>query len=678
VRGWLLRIGIHTSRAELVLAEEAADAALAAIPDQPLIMFARAHVLFLARRFDAAVEQLRALTTIAPEDPAAWFLLGQTLLLAFREAEAIEPFATALACVERLGADPSYLVQWTAPNFATGEQLRDCDFLSRGGEHRRAIIEALGHACFFAGRLGEACDWFRRAIALGAGPEIRYRLGVALYLDGALDEASGVLEMAFEAAPLDSRPAFVLALVLTQLGTPDAADVVLRRIVATLVSRLQAVKQPPSNGGSGPMVLLPWNLRAYVPYGLIHPLLDQYCQAPYPDVQLSYSAPPASPADALNAARAAVRDFETTSQYLETSCPQITRGRIFQFLESRHLLSQMLLTSADLTVSHTSPFNLLGRPWAVHVENPITLFQPFVTYGRVKHTDVRQVPAYWLLKAYFEHESCRAIFSHIPETCEAIARLFDSELIASRVTFVPLGLADLPARRPRPSRASRDRCRILFTSSFNQQDSSFYSRGGLYVVSSFLELADEHHELELVLRASIPGDLPARLQRRIFEHPRITLLSRGVGEQELADLFASADIFPLVSYTIHCLSLLRAMANGSACVVSDAPDYDGFIEDGRTALVVRGRRGQTYERDPATLMIQDDFPMLHAFDAEYGRRVTHTLRTLVADPSARAALGENARAHVETHLGLGAAREAFGTMLRRSIGRYSACATPAA
>ena len=670
IRGWLIRIGLHTSRAQYDRALRASDTACQSTRHHALVMFARAHVLFLCRRYEQVVDVLRTLCASNETDPAASYLLGRALLLSYRDTEAAEAFIDTLQRIERAVTRPSRLVTSTAPYFMCGEDLKDCAFLGRREDHRLAVVEQLANAYFLSGDFARAQHWFERAIPLGASSGIRYRLGATLYLAGQFDDATRILRSTFESDPTDSRSAFVVSSILLERGYESQATLILRRAIDGQLSKLHVPVQPPASvhEKSTAVALLPWNTRAYLPYGLIHPLIDQYTAEPYEDFALRYASVPQSHDEAVERALLALRGFKETQSYLEETCPQISKGRIFEFLESRHFLTQATMPiEGDLLVSHTSPYNFLGRPWAVHVEHPITFLNPFFTYGRLMHTDLRQVPAFWLLKAYFEHDSCRAIFSHLPDTCDAIKSLFNSEEISRKVRYVPFGLARRSRAPIGRSSTSNDRCRVLFTSSFNQQDVSFYSRGGLYVLTSFLELADKYKNLELVIRATIPLDLPRELSTALFTHPRIVLMSRRVSENELDDLFASTDIFPLITYTIHCLSLVRAMDSGCACIVSDAPDYDGLVQDEETAIVVKGRRGIIYDRDPRTKLVRDDVPTLRAFDSSYAARVTNAFERLIADPRRRSEIGANAREYVATHHQSGTARTSFANMIRSAL-----------
>ncbi len=135
------------------------------------------------------------------------------------------------------------------------------------------------------------------------------------------------------------------------------------------------------------------------------------------------------------------------------------------------------------------------------------------------------------------------------------------------------------------------------------------------LLESFIRLAPQHASARLVMTGE--GPLRSELTRR-YAHPNITFTGVKRGE-ELASLFASADIFAIPSRT-ETLSLvsLEALASGVPVVAMKS----GGVRD----IVTHSQTG-----------------MLANSDAEF----EDFLRRLIEDGSYRAALGRGARKYAE-------------------------------
>jgi glycosyltransferase involved in cell wall biosynthesis len=274
------------------------------------------------------------------------------------------------------------------------------------------------------------------------------------------------------------------------------------------------------------------------------------------------------------------------------------------------------------------------------------------------------------------------VFSHLKSTCEVLPRLFNSKAITEKVHYMPLGSpeGDRPTKKQferkcaAALRGSEPR-RILFTSSFNQSDWSFFSRGGLYVVNAFLELADEFDDIELVLRSTIPVGLKKRWADAIISHPRIDVLHRKLSNHDIADLYAGSEIMAFPSYTLHCQSLFRAMYSGAICVISDAPDYAEFIVDRRTAVVAKRGSRAAYERDELG-MTREHYPEMRMFDEAFAHEVTAAFRYVLENRARANGIRRRARQTVVQRYPRARMFKAFDQILTRSDARLRAITKP--
>lgn len=183
------------------------------------------------------------------------------------------------------------------------------------------------------------------------------------------------------------------------------------------------------------------------------------------------------------------------------------------------------------------------------------------------------------------------------------------------------------------------------------------------MVHAFLEAAKQLPNIELVIRAPLPGNLRPYMYDEVLSHPRIELIPARVTDEEMLDLYLSADIYAMPSYTVHCHSMVTAMYHGCACLVSDAPGYEQFCEDGVDAVIVKGRLGNVYERDEETGLVREFYAMMNLFDPIYANEVTACLIDLCRDHEKRRRINDKARQHAVQDFPVEAMQDAFGEVL---------------
>jgi glycosyltransferase involved in cell wall biosynthesis len=316
------------------------------------------------------------------------------------------------------------------------------------------------------------------------------------------------------------------------------------------------------------------------------------------------------------------------------------------FLHSRNWSSQFLLThNARGPAFLTSiPYTLNQMPWVIEIEDITTLFFPYIHNGRTCEINFRQQPVYPAIKALLEGEACRAIVTHMRSTAEMLPILFQSETIARKVIYAPLGVA-LPPEVQRPLRGSDEPIELLFVNSWAQQPVSFGLRGGFDILEAFRILKQHYPRLRLTLRTTLPKI--ARHYQQIVAHDDVQIIDRVVSDEEMTQLHQQADIFLLPAGRIHIVSLLGAMSHGLPVVVSDGWGFEEYVDDGRNGVVVRGRYGVTSWADLDAGVLREDYHSLHSPDPKIVAGLVEAISQLIEDPAYRARLGRNARADVE-------------------------------
>jgi len=419
-------------------------------------------------------------------------------------------------------------------------------------------------------------------------------------------------------------------------------------------------------------VFVPFDLPAFKYLNSNHPLPASLLEPQYDGIEF-VRARLDSPA--LFSAEAVLRqaaDFAGRLRDLPVALPD-PEASILSFVASRDLVSQARVdVSADLAFFHTAPVLLDQMPWLLHVESLSSMFAPVVKPGESGDVELRRLPIYWLVRRMLESERCRGVFTNIAGTQAQIERVFDSEIIARKSRHIAPGAYFTPEeeRAVAASFAARSEKReveILFTGSWHQLWQSFFLRGGHELVMAFLKMEGAFADVRLILRTGWPEPWKGtEIERRVRSHPKITLLEDKLSDAEMVDLFRRADIFVLDAASLHSISLLRAMQCGAACIVSDIPGYEEYV-DGNSAITLPGRRAAVYSEDPESGWLRDDCRSLYETDPQRAGQLAATLSALCADRSLRLRLGANARWRVLARNRFAGWKRGFETLLREAL-----------
>jgi glycosyltransferase involved in cell wall biosynthesis len=337
-----------------------------------------------------------------------------------------------------------------------------------------------------------------------------------------------------------------------------------------------------------------------------------------------------------------------------------------RFVQTRHLQSQLLLANRRGPVFLTSmPYTFGQDPWAIEIEDPTTLFYPFLQNGQTSALAIADSPYYAIVKALLEADHCKAILTHMRSTADLIPTLFKSESISRKVVYQPLGVRR-PARwqrhEPRPADAP---IHLLFINSWCQVPDNFRLRGGLEILEAFATLRERYPQLRLTIRTGLP--LLDDHYLRIIEQGWVRIIDRFTTAEEMANLHASSDIFLLPAARIHIVSLLQAMSYGLAVVASDGWGMEEYITHERNGLIVKGRYGKVSWADEEAGLLREDYDPLRNPDPLVVEGIIEAVSRLVEDVELRRRLGRAARQDVETSYTI----EQWNEGMRRAIARIA-------
>lgn len=343
------------------------------------------------------------------------------------------------------------------------------------------------------------------------------------------------------------------------------------------------------------------------------------------------------------------RSLVTFCQFLRFVCVLIRRtGHVVpavRFAHSRHFQSQVMAPrGADLVFLTSVPYTYGQNPWVIEIEDATTLFYPFIQNGQTAGLDVRRSPYFAQVKALLEAAPCRGIVTHMRSTAEMLPKLFQSEAIARKVTYAPLGVR-LPAR-PQTHDDERGPVNLLFTNSWHQNRDGFFLRGGLDVLEAFDTLRVRYPQLRLTIRSGLPR-LDDRYHR-ILESGWVRVIDRFMPAAEMAELQRESHVYLLPAARIHIVSVLQAMSYGQAVVVSDGWGMSEYVDHGRNGLIVGGRHGKVTWADNEVGMLRENYGPIYAKDRTVVEGLIDAVSLLVEERTTRQRLGAAARADVQT------------------------------
>lgn len=321
-------------------------------------------------------------------------------------------------------------------------------------------------------------------------------------------------------------------------------------------------------------------------------------------------------------------------------------GAAVRFAHSRHFQSQVVSPRSELAFLTSVPYTYGQRRWVIEIEDPTTLFHPFVLNGNTANLDVRELPHFAHVKALLEAPNCRGVVTHMRSTAEMLPTLFESAVIARKMTYSPLGVALPPEHQTHDTDGPIN---LLFTNSWHQMPNSFFVRGGLDVLEAFDILRRRYPQLRLTVRSALPP-LPERYQRMLLDG-WVRVIDRFLPAELMSELQRETHVYLLPAARIHIVSVLQAMARGQAVVVSDGWGMSEYVEHGRNGLVVPGRSNVAWA-DRASGMLREDYSPMYASDPEVVAGLIESVSLLVEQRAVRKRLGAAARSDVETRFTL--------------------------
>ncbi|MHC5654679.1 glycosyltransferase [Stappia sp. ICDLI1TA098] len=369
---------------------------------------------------------------------------------------------------------------------------------------------------------------------------------------------------------------------------------------------------------------LPWNLAFSRMVGGPHPLVVSYATNCKDHSFDHVAAMEQSPPSAVR------RGTQRVASYLRSrsrGLPSRQSWRLARQVDFAEIeaMDQALPEDAVLFV-HTAPLYFGKRPYIFHFESFQTLFTPLLFTGQTRGVDLKKHGYHAHLLAELGSSRCLAIFSHIEHSTEILREVM-GDAVARKVHYVPLAF-QLDNTDWFPQKYETPGVEILFTNSFHNNPSSFYLRGGHFVLRAVESLRAQGADVSLTILSSKPPEFADRPYSETSQG--IRWIDRRVDDGELDALYRQAKIFASPSAGLHSYGLVRAVAHGCVPLVSDALGYDEFLgKDKFTAGRVEGVFDTVYRREDAG-WYSDDYSTFRTADAQLAAATLGEIERLLA------------------------------------------------
>ncbi|NJN70189.1 MAG: hypothetical protein HC801_07870 [Nitrospira sp.] len=313
-------------------------------------------------------------------------------------------------------------------------------------------------------------------------------------------------------------------------------------------------------------VTIPWSLSHYIPLDGFHPLYralfdhapENICFSAWDNVKLYRKF-----RDDASVRRTVIEQVKCEAyRHDRLNGSSIAMRYQEYFWPPDHVLTTAL--EGDLEFYHTAPFPSLKRPFVFHCESFVPVLFPFAQRGNGDAESYEELKAHY--RSIFANPLCLGIFSHVPETLQALSLFLSDPIIDGKLFSSRTGLsANAFSIHDPEQKPSLSRPRFLFINSANQNSVNFFRRGGHLVLRFWKEFVASSRDGQLMLRCAMPGE------RELCEYGvdvswvkhemgRSIVWDQGyLASYEIQSLMANAHFFLLPSVALHSVSIMEAM-----------------------------------------------------------------------------------------------------------------------
>jgi len=196
------------------------------------------------------------------------------------------------------------------------------------------------------------------------------------------------------------------------------------------------------------------------------------------------------------------------------------------------------------------------------------------------------------------------------------------------------------------TKKDKDKVRLLFVGSINLFNLyNFEWKGGFEVIESFLKLNKKYENLELIIRSWIPPEI----REKCANKQNIKILSSILPENELAQLYASSDIFLFPSYLNLGMAILEAMSYELPVVAVNLYDIPEAVQNMKTGILLNPPLNAPFYlwNDAPNHYARELLQKIRQARPWMVNQIVEKTSLLIENNSLRESIGRNARRLVE-------------------------------
>lgn len=215
-------------------------------------------------------------------------------------------------------------------------------------------------------------------------------------------------------------------------------------------------------------------------------------------------------------------------------------------------------------------------PWVVDFE----FVNALVGYGNIKMCK-------GVVQKALDSKSCRKIMPWSNWAKRTLFRSLECNDFEEKIETVHIAVSPKNFVKKR----NGDRLRLLFVGSTNRSNIyNFELKGGNETVEAFTQLSKKYDRLELVIRSWVPTSI----RKRCSKEKNIRILHSPLRVKEVADLYASSDMFIFPSHANLGMAILDAMSYELPVIALGVYDVHEAITDMKTGVLIRPPKDVLY------------------------------------------------------------------------------------
>ena len=248
------------------------------------------------------------------------------------------------------------------------------------------------------------------------------------------------------------------------------------------------------------------------------------------------------------------------------------KNSIEKFLQTRSKLELIFFKNNNnslLSFHHTAPLATGLSKWILFIENPITIFHPFLVQHKLKKKkNIKNFDFFKIIKNHILNTNCKKIFVNYHYTQKTIPEIFKDNQLKKKIVYFRQGTKNILNYnrnvffKKKHKQLQNKNINFLFVNSFNHQDHNFYSRGGKFLLTAFNYIKKNYPNSTLTICSKIPSNLEPLVKK----DKNINYIRHWISKKEWVGLFKNAHFLISPGIGGFTETNLHCMMNGTILI----------------------------------------------------------------------------------------------------------------